>query len=117
MPETILVVEDEPSLQETLAYNLTKQGYQVESAADGRLALDTARRLKPDLILLDIMLPGLNGVDVCKTLRRENFQAPIIMLTARGEETDKLIGLELGAASMAFTVFDLTVTTRARYRF
>ena len=97
MPETILVVEDEPSLQETLAYNLEKQGYTVESASDGRTALETARRLRPDLIVLDIMLPGLDGVEVCKTLRRESFQFPIIMLTARDDEIDRVVGLEVGA--------------------
>ena len=74
MAETILVVEDEPSLQETLVYNLEKQGYMVEAAGDGRLALEAARKRKPDLILLDIMLPGLDGVGVCKTLRREKFE-------------------------------------------
>ncbi len=119
MPETILVVEDEPSLQETLAYNLTKQGYQVESAADGRLALDTARRLKPDLILLDIMLPSLNGVDVCKTLRRENFQAPIIMLTARDDEIDRVLGLEIGAddyVTKPFSMRELMARVKAQLR-
>ena len=119
MPETILVVEDEPSLQETLAYNLTKQGYQVESAADGRIALDTARRLKPDLILLDIMLPSLNGVDVCKTLRRENFQAPIIMLTARDDEIDRVLGLEIGAddyVTKPFSMRELMARVKAQLR-
>jgi DNA-binding response OmpR family regulator len=72
MAEIILVVEDEPSLQETLAYNLKKQGYTVETAGDGRSAVEAARRLKPDLIVLDIMLPELDGFEVTKLLRRRN---------------------------------------------
>lgn len=76
MPETILVVEDEPALQETLVYNLEKQGYSVESTADGRSALEMARKLNPDLIVLDIMLPSMDGIEVCKTLRREKLQQP-----------------------------------------
>ncbi len=119
MPETILVVEDEPSLQETLVYNLQKQGYQVESAADGRIALEAARRLNPDLILLDIMLPGLNGVEVCKTLRRENFAAPIIMLTARDDEIDRVVGLEIGAddyVTKPFSMRELMARVKAQLR-
>ena len=94
--ETILVVEDEPTLQETIAYNLKKQGYAVEAAGDGRAAVETARRLQPDLVLLDIMLPGLDGVEVCRILRRE-MTVPIIMLTARDDEIDRIVGLEIGA--------------------
>lgn len=119
MTETILVVEDEPSLQETLVYNLQKQGYQVESTADGRIALETARRIKPDLILLDIMLPGLNGVDICKTLRRENFQFPIIMLTARDDEIDRVVGLEIGAddyVTKPFSMRELMARVKAQLR-
>jgi len=119
MPETILVVEDEPSLQETLAYNLQKQGYSIESAGDGRIALETARRLKPDLILLDIMLPSLSGVEVCKTLRRENFQAPIIMLTARDDEIDRVVGLEIGAddyVTKPFSMRELMARVKAQLR-
>ena len=119
MPETILVVEDEPSLQETLVYNLQKQGYTVESAGDGRTALDTARRVRPDLMLLDIMLPGINGVDVCKTLRRENFQAPIIMLTARDDEIDRVVGLEIGAddyVTKPFSMRELVARVKAQLR-
>ena len=119
MPETILVVEDEPSLQETLVYNLQKLGYTVESAGDGRVALDTARRLKPDLILLDIMLPGMNGVDVCKTLRRESFQSPILMLTARDDEIDRVVGLEIGAddyVTKPFSMRELMARVKAQLR-
>ncbi|MBC7774165.1 MAG: response regulator transcription factor [Phycisphaerae bacterium] len=119
MPETILIVEDEPSLQETLAYSLAKQGYNVESVGDGRIALETARRLRPDLILLDIMLPGLDGVEVCKTLRRENFQFPIIMLTARDDEIDRVVGLEVGAddyLTKPFSMRELIARVKAQLR-
>jgi DNA-binding response OmpR family regulator len=119
MPETILIVEDEPSLQETLAYNLEKQGYTVESAGDGRTALETARRLRPDLIVLDIMLPGLDGVEVCKTLRREDFQFPIIMLTARDDEIDRVVGLEVGAddyLTKPFSMRELIARVKAQLR-
>src|SRR5258706_5975950 len=98
MPETILVVEDEPSLQETLAYNLEKHGYTVETVGDGRSALEAARRLKPDLIVLDIMLPELDRVEVCKTLRREELRVSIIMLPARDDEHHRVVGLEVGAS-------------------
>lgn len=119
MPETILIVEDEPSLQETLAYNLEKQGYTVESAGDGRTALETARRLRPDLIVLDIMLPHLDGVEVCKTLRREDFQFPIIMLTARDDEIDRVVGLEVGAddyLTKPFSMRELIARVKAQLR-
>ena len=96
MSEKILVVEDEPTLLETLAYNLTRQGYQVETASDGLEALDVARRTHPDLVVLDILLPGLDGFEVCRILRQE-MKAPIIMLTARDDEIDRVIGLEMGA--------------------
>jgi len=96
MPEKILVVEDEPSLQETLAYNLARQGYLVESAGDGQAALSVARLSNPDLIVLDIMLPKLDGFEVCRILRQE-MNVPIIMLTARDDEIDRVIGLEMGA--------------------
>lgn len=96
MTESILVVEDEPTLQETLAYNLTRQGYQVETVGDGREAIELARRLLPDLIVLDIMLPGIDGFDVCRILRQE-MNVPILMLTARDDEIDRVIGLEMGA--------------------
>jgi two-component system, OmpR family, response regulator len=96
MSARILVVEDDPNLLKTLAYNLGREGYEVATAADGEQALETARREKPDLIILDIMLPRMSGLEVCRILRRE-MTVPILMLTARAEETDKVIGLELGA--------------------
>ena len=96
MAETILVVEDEPSLQETLAYNLKKEGYTVESVGDGLVALDYARKLKPDLIVLDLMLPGIDGFEVTRILRKE-MTTSILMLTARDDEIDRVVGLEVGA--------------------
>jgi two-component system alkaline phosphatase synthesis response regulator PhoP len=95
----ILVVDDEAVLVETIAYNLEQAGYAVVTAADGASALEAARREKPDLIILDLMLPEMDGLEVCRQLRRENntFTTPIMMLTARGEEIDKVVGLEVGA--------------------
>lgn len=96
MAEKILIVEDEISLQETLAYNLKRQGYEVETTGDGATALEAARRLRPDLILLDIMLPGIDGFEVCRILRQE-MNTPVLMLTARDDEIDRVVGLEVGA--------------------
>jgi len=96
MQERILVVDDEPAIvKQTRAY-LEKDGYQVLSAQDGLGALAAARRDKPDLIILDLMLPGMDGREVCRVLRKES-DIPIIMLTARSEESDQIVGLELGA--------------------
>ena len=96
MAEKILIVEDELTLQETLAYNLKKQGYQVDTANDGQAAIDKAKQYKPDLILLDIMLPGIDGFEVCRILRKDMI-VPILMLTARDDEIDRVVGLEVGA--------------------
>jgi DNA-binding response OmpR family regulator len=96
MVDRILVVEDEPTLQETLVYNLTRQGYRVDAVGDGQSALKQARELRPDLIVLDIMLPIMDGFEVCRILRQE-MNTPILMLTARDEEIDRVIGLEMGA--------------------
>jgi DNA-binding response OmpR family regulator len=118
MPEKILVVEDEPALQETLLYNLEKQGYQVEATGDGRVALDLARQLKPDLILLDIMLPGMDGFEVCRTLRRE-MNIPVLMLTARDDEIDRVVGLEVGAddyLTKPFSMRELMARVKAQLR-
>jgi DNA-binding response OmpR family regulator len=92
----ILVVEDDRTLLDVLKYNLGKEGYAVVTATDGVQALDVARSEKPDLIALDIMLPKLDGFEVCRILRRE-MTTPILMLTAKAGETDKVVGLELGA--------------------
>ena len=118
MLEKILVVDDEMSLRETLQYNLERQGYRVTTAATGLEALRLAREIKPDLILLDIMLPGIDGIEVCRILRRE-MQMPIIMVTARTEEVDRVVGLELGAddyISKPFSLRELMARVKAQLR-
>ena len=96
MNELVLVVDDEQKIVKIARDYLEQSGFRVLSAADGKLALAIARHDRPDLIVLDLMLPGMDGLDVCRSLRRES-DVPIIMLTARAEEADRLIGLELGA--------------------
>jgi DNA-binding response OmpR family regulator len=118
MAETILVVEDEISLQETLAYNLKKQGYTVHTASTGGGALKAARELKPDLILLDIMLPEMDGFEVCRTLRQE-MNTPVLMLTARDDEIDRVVGLEVGAddyLTKPFSMRELMARVKAMLR-
>ena len=118
MAEKILVVEDELVLRETLTYNLVKQGYEVSAAADGRQAVEMARQMTPDLILLDIMLPKLDGFEVCRVLRQE-LRAPIIMLTARADEVDKIVGLEVGAddyLTKPFSMRELLARVKAQLR-
>jgi len=114
----VLIVEDEPVLQETLAYNLTRQGYLLETARDGFLAIEVARRSRPDLIILDIMLPGLDGFEVCRILRQE-MNVPILMLTARDDEIDRVIGLEIGAddyITKPFSMRELMARVKAQLR-
>jgi two-component system, OmpR family, alkaline phosphatase synthesis response regulator PhoP len=96
MAKTILVVDDERKIVTVLKGYLEQAGFHTVTAGDGQIALTTFRHTKPDLVILDLMLPGMDGLDVCRALRRES-RVPIIMLTARAEETDRLIGLELGA--------------------
>jgi DNA-binding response OmpR family regulator len=118
MSETILIVEDEPALQETLAYNLRKDGYVVEAVGDGRSALEAARRLKPDLIVLDLMLPELDGFEVARILRKEMTTA-ILMLTARDDEIDRVVGLEVGAddyLTKPFSMRELLARVKAQLR-
>ena len=118
MPETILVVEDEPALRDTLTYNLKKDGFTVESVGDGRAALDSARNLKPDLIILDIMLPELDGFEVARILRKE-MTTPILMLTARDDEIDRVVGLEMGAddyLTKPFSMRELMARVKAQLR-
>ncbi len=118
MPQKVLVVEDEPILLETLEYNLARQGYEVRTAADGLAALELARRERPDVIVLDIMLPGLDGLEVCRTLRRE-MSVPILMLTARADEVDKVVGLEVGAddyLTKPFSMRELMARVKALLR-
>jgi len=114
----VLVVEDEPSLLETLEYNLERQGYVALTAADGLLALEVARRERPDLIILDVMLPGLDGFEVCRILRQE-MNVPIIMLTARDDEASRVTGLEMGAddyVTKPFSPPELVARVRAAVR-
>jgi DNA-binding response OmpR family regulator len=118
MAEKILVVEDEPSLQETLAYNLKREGYVVEAVGDGRTALEAARRIIPDLIILDLMLPELDGFEVARILRKEMTTA-ILMLTARVDEIDRVVGLEVGAddyLTKPFSMRELMARVKAQLR-
>ena len=118
MPESVLIVEDEPSLQETLAYNLKKDGYGVEIVGDGLSALEAARRIKPDLIILDIMLPKMDGFEVARILRKEMTTA-ILMLTARDDEIDRVVGLEVGAddyLTKPFSMRELLARVKAQLR-
>ena len=114
----VLIVEDETALRETLAYNLARQEYQVEAVGDGLAALEAARRLHPDLILLDLMLPKLDGVEVCRILRQE-MNIPILMLTARDDEIDRVLGLEMGAddyITKPFSMRELMARVKAHLR-
>jgi DNA-binding response OmpR family regulator len=95
-PISVLIVEDDETLQETIGYNLEREGYTVWAAMDGPTGIELARLHHPDLIILDVMLPGLDGLSACRILRRE-MDVPIIMLTARSSEVDKIIGLDSGA--------------------
>ena len=114
----ILIVEDDANLLATLKYNLVKDGYEVVTAADGVLALETARSEKPQLIILDLMLPQLSGFEVCRILRKE-MTVPILMLTARSDEVDKIVGLEIGAddyMTKPFSMRELLARVRAMLR-
>ena len=118
MTHRILVVDDEPSVTDLLAYNLRKAHYDVSIAADGREALRLAGEFKPDLILLDLMIPEVDGLDVCRELRKTS-NVPIIMITALGEETDRIVGLELGAddyVTKPFSVRELMARIKAVLR-
>ncbi|MEM7131127.1 MAG: response regulator transcription factor [Chloroflexota bacterium] len=115
---SLLVVEDEPTLLETLEYNLQRQGYTVFTATDGQDALTLARSSAPDLIILDVMLPNLDGFEVCRILRQET-NVPILMLTARSEEVDKIVGLEVGAddyLTKPFSMRELLARVKAHLR-
>ena len=118
MPASILVVDDEPAVVNLIAYNLRKAHYQVLTASNGRDALNQARQSRPDLILLDLMIPEMDGLEVCHELRKTS-EVPIIMVTARGEETDRVIGLELGADDYIckpFSVRELLARVKAVLR-
>jgi DNA-binding response OmpR family regulator len=116
--QKILVVDDEQSITDLLAYNLRRNGYQPIVAHDGHQALRLAQVEQPDLVILDLMLPGLDGLDVCRALQREST-VPIIMLTARDEEVDRVVGLELGAddyVTKPFSVRELMARVKAVLR-
>jgi DNA-binding response OmpR family regulator len=118
MDNKVLIVEDEPILLETLEYNLSRHGYQVCTATDGPSAVEMARQEQPDLIVLDVMLPGLDGFEVCRILRPE-MSVPILMLTARDEEVDKVVGLEVGAddyMTKPFSMRELLARVKALLR-
>ena len=114
----VLVVEDDPTLLEVLQYNLDKEGYEVLTAADGSAGLEAARSNKPDLVILDVMLPKVDGYEVCRILRRE-MTVPILILTAKTEETDRVVGLEVGAddyVTKPFSMRELMARVRAMLR-
>lgn len=118
MSEKVLVVEDETTLRETLTYNLERQGYQVFAVADGRSALKTARQHRPDLVVLDVLLPGIDGFEVCRLLRKE-MSVPVLMLTAMDGEVDKVVGLEMGAddyMTKPFSMRELLARVKAQLR-
>ena len=119
MGKTILIVEDEKNIVDILVYNLTKEGYTTLEAYDGDAGLQLALEQDPDLILLDLMLPQKNGFDVCREIRQAGRTTPILMLTAREEETDKVLGLELGAddyITKPFSMRELLARVKANIR-
>ncbi len=116
---TILIVEDEPDLARALELNLTAEGFRVVKTARGDTAVPLALKENPHLVLLDIMVPGMNGLDVCRELRQKGFDAPILMLTARAEEVDRVVGLEIGAddyVTKPFSMRELVARIRVRLR-
>jgi two-component system, OmpR family, response regulator RegX3 len=115
---SVLVVEDEAAITDALQYAFELEGFSFESASTGRAGLEAARRLRPSVVVLDVMLPGMSGLDVCRQLRSES-DVPIIMLTARGAEADKVAGLELGAddyLTKPFSMRELVARVRAQVR-
>ncbi len=118
MPRTLLIVDDEPTLRETLVENFEQDGFRVVAAADGPEALRQFREEKPDLVVLDLMLPEMSGVEVCRIIRQES-EVPILMLTAKDSEIDKVVGLELGAddyVTKPFSLRELQARIRALLR-
>jgi DNA-binding response OmpR family regulator len=116
--QSVLIVEDEENLRVALQFNLEQEGYDVHSAPDGLTGLDIARRERPDLLILDVMLPGMSGYDICREVRKDS-NVPILMLTAKSEEIDKVVGLELGAddyVTKPFSVRELIARVHALLR-
>ncbi|MFQ6109734.1 MAG: response regulator transcription factor [Candidatus Aminicenantales bacterium] len=119
MKEKILIIEDEEDLVKGLKLNLADEGYEVDWAYDGEHGLRKALEEAPDLIILDIMLPKMNGLDICRELRQKNMNIPIIMLTAKGKEVDKVVGLEIGAddyMTKPFSIRELLARVKAHLR-
>lgn len=119
MGKKILIVEDEKNIVDILAFNLKRDGYETVEAMDGALGLSLALSEDPDLILLDLMLPSMDGFEVCRRLREQGRSTPVIMLTAREEETDKVMGLELGAddyITKPFSMRELLARVKANIR-
>ena len=119
MGKTILIVEDEQNIVDILSFNLSREGYDTLEAYDGHTGLQLALEQNPDLILLDLMLPGMNGFDVCRKIREAGSAVPILMLTAREEEADKVLGLELGAddyITKPFAMRELLARVKANIR-
>ena len=119
MANKVLIVEDERAIVEILKFNLNRDGYETLEALDGEAGLELGRTADPDLILLDVMLPKLGGFEICKTLRSEGFTVPILMLTAREEENDKIFGLEAGAddyITKPFSMRELLARVKANIR-
>jgi len=119
MAKTVLIVDDEKKIVDILSFNLKKEGFEITEAYDGKAALEQYAKKRPDLILLDVMLPLLDGFEVCKRIRRNDRKTPIIMLTAREEETDKVLGLDLGAddyITKPFSVRELQARVKANIR-
>ncbi|MCK4284322.1 MAG: response regulator transcription factor [Candidatus Brocadiae bacterium] len=117
--ETVLIIEDDQPMLEGLKDNFEFEGYSVITAADGEDGLETALEAKPDLIVLDIMLPKINGYEVCRLIRREGLDVPIVMLTAKGQESDIVLGLELGAddyVTKPFGILELLARVKALLR-
>ena len=117
--DRILIIDDQKELLDGLAVNFRREGYDVLTATRGEAAVSLALKEAPDLIVLDVMLPGMSGLDVCRELRRSGVEAPIIMLTARGEEIDRVLGLEIGAddyLTKPFSLRELLARVRARLR-
>jgi two-component system response regulator VicR len=119
LSKTILIVDDEKAIVDILSFNLKKEGYDILAAYDGETALTLFDGLTPDLILLDVMLPKLSGFEVCTAIRKTDYRTPIIMLTAREEETDKVLGLELGAddyITKPFSIREVLARVKANIR-
>jgi len=119
MAKTVLIVDDEKNIVDILSFNLKKEGFEINAAYDGESALVQYSQKRPDLILLDVMLPMLDGFEVCRRIRENDKKTPIIMLTAREEETDKVFGLDLGAddyITKPFSVRELQARVKANIR-